>query len=65
MSDLSEFSTIAHSESVRGTSLVLQGTTSNALFNTTTTSRSTSLIIEGVTSGAVITIPITINSTSS
>ena len=65
MSDLREFSTIANSESVRGTSVVLQGTTSNALFSATTTSRATSLIVEGVTSGAIITIPVTINSTSS
>ena len=65
MSDLGEFSTIANSESVRGTSFVLQGTTSNALFSATTTSRATSLIVEGVTSGAIITIPVTINSTSS
>ena len=65
MSDLGEFSTIAHSETVRGTSVILQGTTSNALFSATTTSRATSLIVEGVTSGAIITIPVTINSTSS
>ena len=61
----SSFSTLANSESVRGTSVTLQGTTSNALFSSTTTSRSTSLIVEGVTSGAIITIPVTINSTSS
>ena len=65
MGDLSEFSTIAHSETVRGTAVTLQGTTSNALFSSSVTTRSTSLIIEGVTSGAIITIPITINSTSS
>ena len=65
MSDIGEFTTIAHSESVRGTALVIQGTTSNALFSSSVTSRATSIIIEGVTSGAVITIPITINSTSS
>jgi hypothetical protein len=65
LADLGEFSTLAHSESVRGTAVVLQGTTSNALFSSAITSRSTSLIIEGVTSGAVVTIPITINSTSS
>ena len=65
MADLGEFSTIAHSESVRGTSVVLQATTSNSLFSSTVTSRSTSLIIEGVTSGAIVTIPVTINSTSS
>ena len=64
MSDLAEFSTIAHSESVRGKAVIIQGTTSNALFSSTTTSRATSLIIEGVTSGAIVTIPLTINSTS-
>ena len=64
MQDIAEFTTIAHSESVRGKSLVIQGTTSNALFNSTIVSRTTSLIIEGVTSGAIVTIPLTINSTN-
>lgn len=65
MSDIAEFSTIAHSESVRGKAVTIQGTTSNALFSATISSRTTSLIIEGVTSGAITTIPLTINSTSS
>jgi hypothetical protein len=63
--DANEFSTIAHSESVRGTAVTLQGTTSNAYFSTSITSVTTSLVVEGVTSGAIVTIPITINSTSS
>ena len=64
-SDLSEFSTIAASQSVRGRILTITATTSNALFSSTITSRATSLVIEGVSSGAIITIPLTINSTSS
>ena len=63
--DANEFSTIAHSESVRGTAVTLQGTTSNAYFSTSITTVTTSLVVEGVTSGAIVTIPITINSTSS
>ncbi len=63
-SDINEFSTIAQSESVRGRVLSVTGTTSNALFSSTITSRTTSLVIEGVTSGAIITIPLTINSTN-
>ena len=62
--DIAEFSTIAHSESVRGTKVILKATTSNALFSSTITSRSTSIICEGVTSGAIKTIPVTINSTT-
>tara|TARA_B100000287_G_scaffold424252_1_gene468605 strand:- start:1586 stop:2272 length:687 start_codon:yes stop_codon:yes gene_type:complete len=62
--DISEFSTIAHSQSVRGTKVILKATTSNALFSSTITSRTTSVIVEGVTSGAIKTIPITINSTT-
>ena len=63
--DANEFSTIAYSESVRGTTVTLQATTSNAYFSTTITSVTTSIVVEGVTSGAIISIPITINSTSS
>jgi len=61
--DINEFSTIATSESVRGTALQLVATTSDALFSDTVTTRTTSIVIEGVTSGAIITIPLTINRT--
>ena len=62
--DANEFSTIARSESVRGTSLTIQATTNNALFNATTTSATTSIIIEGVTSGAIVSLPLTVNYTN-
>ena len=63
VADITEFSTIATSESVRGTALQLVATTSDALFSDTVTARTTSLIIEGVTSGAIVTVPVTINRT--
>jgi hypothetical protein len=62
--DANEFSTIARSESVRGTSLTIQATTSNALFSSTITSATTSIIIEGVTSGAIVSLPLTVNYTN-
>ena len=63
VADITEFSTIATSESVRGTALQLVATTSDALFSDTVTARTTSLIIEGGTSGAIVTVPVTINRT--
>ena len=62
--DVNEFSTIARSLSVRGKRLYFQATTSNALFNTTTTSKTTSIVIEGVTSGAIISLSLTIESSN-
>ena len=62
--DANDFSTIARSESVRGTSLTIQATTSNALFSSTITSATTSIIIEGVTSGAIVSLPLTVNYTN-
>ena len=59
-SDIQEFSTIAHSVSVRGKSCTLVPTKSDALFSTTTTTRTTTIIVEGVTSGADVSIPLTI-----
>jgi len=62
VADLAEFMTIAESISVRGASLNMQATTSNALFSATVTSRSTQIVIEGVTSGAFLTFPLIIKS---
>tara|TARA_S200002703_G_scaffold147676_1_gene143703 strand:- start:134 stop:781 length:648 start_codon:yes stop_codon:yes gene_type:complete len=59
--DISEFSSIAQSFSVRGASLSAVATTSNDLFGSTITSRTTSIIIEGVTSGAIKSVALTIN----
>ena len=64
-SDIAEFNTIEQSLTVRGTTLSLSATNSNALFGPTITSRTTSIIIEGVTSGAVKTVTLTVNKTSS
>ena len=64
-SDIAEFNTIEQSLTVRGTTLSLSATNSNALFGSTITSRTTSIIIEGVTSGAVKTVTLTVNKTSS
>ena len=63
--DIQEFSTIATSESVRGTVLSIVATTGNELFSSTILTRTTSVIIEGVTSGAIISIPLTVNKTTS
>ena len=63
--DTNEFSTMARTESVRGKKLTFQATTSNALFNATTTTKTTSIIIEGVTSGAIISFSLTVNSSNS
>ena len=63
--DINEFSTIATSESIRGTVLNIVATTGNELFSSTILTRTTSIIIEGVTSGAIISIPLTINKTTS
>ena len=61
-SDIQEFSTIATSESVRGTSVTLTAITGDqGILSPTVTSKSTTLVIEGLTSGAVITIPFTLN----
>jgi hypothetical protein len=65
VADLSEFSTIATSESVRGNSLSLTATDSLALFSSTILSRTTSVIVEGVTSGATISIPLKVNKNAS
>ena len=63
-SEISAFNTIEQSLSVRGTTLQVTGTTSNALFGSTITSKTTSIIIEGVTSGAIKTISLTVNKTT-
>ena len=61
-SDIQEFSTIATSESVRGTSVTLTAITGDqGILSPTVTSKSTTIVIEGLTSGAVITIPFTLN----
>ena len=57
-SDVNEFSNIARSESVRGTAVTLQATTSNILFSTEVTSATSTIVIEGVTSGAITTFPV-------
>ena len=62
--DINEFSTIARSQSVRGKKLLYQATTSNALFNATTTSNTTTIVVEGVTSGAITSFSFTVNSTN-
>tara|TARA_B100001113_G_scaffold349012_1_gene343767 strand:+ start:365 stop:1057 length:693 start_codon:yes stop_codon:yes gene_type:complete len=62
--EMQEFSTIAHSISVKGTSVSLTPTESDALFSATVTTRSTSIIVEGVTSGAVVSIPIQFKSST-
>ena len=59
--DISEFSSIARSFSVRGASLSAVATTSNDLFGASVTSQTTSIIIEGVTSGAIKSVALTIN----
>ena len=64
-SDINEFSTIATSESIRGTVLNIVATTGNELFSSTILTRTTSIVIEGVTSGAIISVPLTINKTTS
>ena len=56
--DIQEFSTIAHSISVKGQKVSLTPTDSDALFSSTVTTRTTTIICEGVTSGAVTSIPI-------
>ena len=53
-----EFSTIAHSHSVRGQKLGLTPTTSTDLFSDTVVEITTTIIAEGVDSGAVISIPV-------
>ena len=58
--DIQEFSTVAHSISIRGNSAAIVPTKSSALYSSTVTTRTTSIIVEGVTSGAIITIPLTI-----
>ena len=63
-SDIAEFNTIEQSLTVRGTTLSLSATNSNALFGPTITSRTTSIIIEGVTSGAIKTVTLTVNKTN-
>tara|TARA_B100000287_G_scaffold418495_1_gene455515 strand:- start:3158 stop:3811 length:654 start_codon:yes stop_codon:yes gene_type:complete len=63
--DVNEFSTIARSQSVRGKKLQVQGTVSNALFNTSTTTKTTSVVVEGVTSGAILSFSLTIQSSNS
>ena len=62
--DINEFSTIARSQSVRGKKLYFVATTSNALFNTATTSKTTSIVVEGVTSGAIISFSLTVQSSN-
>ena len=55
------YSAVATAESSQGENVVITGTTSNALFSTTVTSKTTSIMIEGRSSGARLTLPIVVN----